>query len=90
MQAEVIAFATKGRRDVQTTRKALNLEFVLVPGPNVDIMKQYGAYNYQTQEALPVTLIIDKAGIVRWKYIGKNVYDRPGRAAILAQLQLLR
>jgi len=72
------------------TRKALDLEFVLVPGPNADLMKQYGAYNANKGVASPVTLIIDKNGVLRWKYVGKNDYDRPDLRDILIQLRHLQ
>lgn len=72
------------------TQKALNLEFILVPGPNVDLMKRYEAYNHQTKQALPVTLIVDRNELVRWKYVGKDISDRPGRGEIIAQLRLLQ
>lgn len=75
---------------MQTTQKALDIEFVLVPGPNGDIMKQYGAYDYQKAQALPVTLIIDKTGTVCWKYVGKDINDRPNHATILDQLRLIQ
>jgi peroxiredoxin len=90
LQTEVIAIASRDRRDVQKTQKVLDLEFTLVPGPNVDLMKQYGAYNFQKGVALPITLIIDKNGGVRWKYEGKNDYDRPDMKKILTELRNLQ
>lgn len=90
MQAEVIAIASRDRRDVEMTQKALDLQFILVPGPNADLMKQYGAYNLQKGVALPVTFIIDKNGVVRWKYVGKNDFDRPEVRSILTELRHLQ
>jgi peroxiredoxin len=90
LQAEVIAIASRDRRDVEMTQKVLDLQFILVPGPNADLMKQYGAYNFQKSIALPVTFIIDKNGVVRWKYVGKNDFDRPDVKKILTELQHLQ
>ena len=47
------------------TQKALASEFILIPGPNVDLQKRYEAYNHQTKQALPLTLIVEGNGIVR-------------------------
>ena len=90
MQAEVIAFASRNWQDVQTTQRALGLEFVLVPGPNVELMIRYGAYNPSAGVAKPVTIIVDKTGRIRWRYVGKDVNDRARHTAILAQLQRLQ
>ena len=90
MQAEVIAFASRNWQDVQTTQKALGLAFVLVAGPNVELMIRYGAYNPSAGVAKPVTIIVDKTGRIRWRYVGKDVNDRPRPTAILAQLQRLQ
>ena len=89
-QAEVIAFASRNWQDVQTTQKALGLEFILVSGPNVELMLRYEAYNSSAGVAKPVTVIVDKTGRIRWKYAGKDVNDRPKSTAILAQLQRLQ
>jgi peroxiredoxin len=83
LDAEVIAIASHGQQDVANTQSALNIEFVLVPGPQVALMKQFGVYNQQRQRANPATFIIDKAGLIRWKYVGGNDYDRPARSTIL-------
>jgi peroxiredoxin Q/BCP len=46
MGAEVIAIASRDQQDVLKTQQALDLQFVLVPGPQVELMKQYGVYNF--------------------------------------------
>jgi hypothetical protein len=35
-------------------------------------------------------IIVDKAGLVRWKHGGKDDYDRPDSVLILEQLRLLQ
>lgn len=90
LQTEVIAVASSSPRDVEMTQKALDVQFILIPGPNADLMKEYAAYNFQKSVALPVTIIIDKNRIVRWKYVGKNDFDRPEISKLLAELQKLK
>jgi peroxiredoxin len=55
----------------------------------VDAHKQAAyAYNVLTpdrKEARPSTFIIDKDGMIRWSYIGKNAGDRPDVDTVLAQ-----
>ncbi len=91
LQAEIIAFASRGKReDVEKTKKLLEIDFILIPGPNAELMREYGAFNYQKNRAQPSTVIVDKAGIIRWKYVGTGDKDRPSLETILSQLKLLQ
>ncbi len=71
---------------MERTRSALKITYVLVPGPIPDLLKQYGLYNEQGRRAMPATLIVDKAGIVRWRYVGHEESARPGAATIIKPL----
>jgi peroxiredoxin len=39
---EIIAIAFKGGKDVKKTLNALEIEYILVPGPQKDILDKYG------------------------------------------------
>jgi len=54
-------------------------------------VKQYGVYNtFRDRLAAPSTFIIDKQGVIRWKYLGKNRYtDRPSVKQVIEQLQTI-
>jgi hypothetical protein len=89
LDAEVIALASRGKGDVDKTKSVLNPSYVLVPGPLPALMKQYGTYNGPKEVALPATMIIDKAGVLRWRYIGRDDNDRPAPATIVSELRKL-
>jgi len=44
----VIAVASRDASDVALTKKALEIDFPLVPGPNFPIQKSYGVFNDRT------------------------------------------
>jgi peroxiredoxin Q/BCP len=58
----------------------------------VDLHKQAAyAYNVLTAdraEVRPSTFVIDKEGIVRWAYIGKDPQDRPDIQTVLAEARM--
>lgn len=89
LDAEVIAVASRGKIDVEKTKSVLNPSYILVPGPLPALMKQYGTYNDPKDVALPATMIIDKAGVLRWRYIGRADNDRPNPATIVSELRKL-
>jgi len=90
LNAEVVAIASRNKSDVKKTQSTLNISYVLVPGPIPALMKQYGVYNEQNGLAVPATMIIDKAGILRWRYVGSNDSDRPNAAKIISELRKLK
>ena len=56
------------------------------------IAKDYGVYwfapgggkEYKIKQAVPSKFLIDKNGIILWKYIGKDKTDRPSIAMMTA------
>ena len=47
-------------------------------------------YNRTKKRANPATFIIDKASFIRWKYKGRNDYDRPTAEQIIRELKKLQ
>lgn len=90
LDAEVIAIANGNRRDTETTRKALGISFHLIPGPNRRIQQEYGVYDDLKKRLKPSTVIVDKQGFVRFKYVGRDDEDRPSLAMILGVLRELK
>jgi peroxiredoxin len=90
LNSVIAAVASAGPADVRKTQKSLGIDFILIPGPHRDILKTYGAFNEVKRRAQPATFIIDKAGTIRWKYIGQNDYDRPSSGQIIRQLKKLQ
>ena len=89
LNAEIIAVASRPKPDVLRTQTALDVSFILVPGPKVDLWKAYDVYNNRNGLAHPATLIIDAQGILRWKHVASTDWDRPGIKRILDELRRL-
>ena len=89
--AEIIAVAARDNADVERTRGALKLDFVLVPGPTPELYRRYGITNPANERLpMPSTFVIDRQGIVRWQHVGRDDRDRVNSAKVLEELARLR
>ena len=65
-----------------------HIEFQLLADPDNAVIDRYGVYNPDDsrQRAIPhpTTLVIDKEGVVRWKFIEIDFRIRPTNEDILA------
>ncbi len=87
--AEVVAVSVDSLRGAARAIESLGLEFPILSDPEADTLKLYDIYIESTHLPHPSTFIVDKAGNIRWKYIGTNLTDRPDNDAIIAQLREL-
>ena len=66
------------------------VQFPILYDPTADVVEKFGVYDLLNDGlATPSTFIIDKRGVIRWKYVGKNIYDRPSAEDVIAQLRRL-
>ena len=86
----MLAISTDDLSKAQWVRDKLSIPFPILYDPDTDVVKDYEVYNlFGDGLATASTFIIDKDGIIRWKYIGRNIYDRPHVSRVIEQLQLL-
>lgn len=66
------------------------ITFLSDPGHRV--IDRYGLFNanYARPVPHPTTLVIDKAGIVRWKFVEENYKVRPTNAQVIDALEAVR
>ena len=66
------------------------LDFPLLSDPEHAVIARYGLLNQQDPEARPIphptVLVIDREGVVRWKFIEINYKIRPTNEDILGAL----
>lgn len=66
------------------------LDFTLLSDPEHAVIDRYGLLNQNDPRARPIpyptTLVIDREGIVRWKFIEVNYKIRPTNEQILEAL----
>ena len=64
------------------------VEFTLLADPDHAVIDRYGVFNPEAAPNRPIphptTLVIDKEGVVRWKFIEIDFRIRPTNEAILA------
>jgi len=69
------------------------LDFTLLSDPDHAVINRYGLLNQQDPEARPIphptTFIVDREGVVRWKFIEINYKIRPTNEDILGALAAL-
>ena len=67
-----------------------HIEFQLLADPDNAVIDRYGVYNPDDSRRRaiphPTTLVIDKEGVVRWKFIEIDYRIRPTNEAILTAL----
>jgi peroxiredoxin len=56
----------------------LILQFSLLADVDGEVIRRYGVWDEQGKIAQPAIYVIDKAGTVRYVYVGEDFADRPG------------
>ena len=82
---KIISIASDSVRLLRTFKEDNNFEVDMVSDRGAKIAKEYGVYwfapgggkEYKIKQAVPSKFLIDKDGIIVWKYIGKDKTDRP-------------
>jgi peroxiredoxin len=62
--------------------------FPLLSDPDHSVMGRYGVFNEKSKRPIPhpTTLVIDKQGVVRWRFTELNYKIRPSNEEILRQI----
>ncbi len=92
LNGEIIAIATMKDRekgDAAKAVKSLGITFPLIPGPHLKEAEDFGVYTRENNKAA-ATLILDKEGTVRFKYISKDDDDRPPVSKVIEVLRGLK
>jgi peroxiredoxin len=59
------------------------LTFIVVADPSRETIRRYGLLNPRDQSATPATFVIDRRGLVRYRYVGASAADRPDVREVL-------
>ena len=86
LDAEVIAISTTGnQKDVEKSKKVLEITYNLIPTPNGKIAQEYGL-RYDSFGAAYATIILDKKGQIRFKSV-EEYATRTSASRIIKELQ---
>lgn len=69
------------------------LDYTLLADPGHRVIDRYGLFNEESPESRPVphptTLVIDREGVIRWRYTEIDYRTRPTNEAIAEELRAL-
>ena len=86
LDTEVIAISTSGnQKDVEKSKRVLEITYILIPMPNGKIAKEYGL-KYDSFGAAYATIILDKKGQIRFKSV-EEYATRTSVSRIIKELQ---
>jgi len=95
--AEILAVAIDSKADLQKMADKIAKDdgkppqFIFLSDPGHRVIDRYGLWNPAGQGwPHPATFVIDRQGIVRWKFVEVDYKVRPANEQILAALAGLR
>ncbi len=84
-----MAVSTDDTLTVHKSLRELGVKFRLISDAKRRVINLFGVLHPEQGIARPATFIIDKRGLVRYLYIGKDYSDRPKMSLILQALAWL-
>ena len=84
----MLAISVDDLEDASETVQKLGIPFPILYDPSKEVPQAYKVLNLLGDGlATPSTFIVDKEGVIQWKYVGRRIGDRPSVSTILAQLR---
>jgi peroxiredoxin len=82
---KVLSIASDSIRLLKNFKEENDFQIDMISDRGAKIAKLYGVYwyapgggnDYKIKQAIPSKFLINKEGIIIWKYIGKDKTDRP-------------
>ena len=86
----IFAISTDDLSGAQSIASRVGISFPVLFDPAADVVEAYGVYDLLGDGlATASTFVIDKQGVIRWKYVARGISDRPSVPEILEQLDEL-
>ena len=68
----------------------LGFEYPVLFNPEHDVIEQYGVYDLHGDGfAAHSVFLIDRDGVVQWKYVSRSTYDVPSTADVIRRAKAL-
>ena len=78
LDTEVLAVSVDDLSEAEKVVQEMNIPFPILYDPSREVPRLYGVYGLFGDElATPSTFVIDREGVLRWKYVGQRVGDQP-------------
>ena len=83
----MLAISVDNLKEASEVVQMLGIPFPILYDPSTEAPQSYMVFNLLGDGlATPSTFILDKDGVIRWKYIARSIGDRPSVSTILTQL----
>ncbi|PRQ07623.1 AhpC/TSA family protein [Enhygromyxa salina] len=83
----MVAISADSAADSKRLRERLGLNFPLLTDEGVAVASAYGVAMKGEDIAVPATFVIMPNREVFWHYVGETPADRPGKLAVIEQLE---
>lgn len=89
LNAEILAISVEDADVGRYVSNLLELQYPISADLEHRVVDLYGVYNLLGDSlATPSVFVIDRDGVIRWKYVGQSSSDRPTNEMILEQVRL--
>lgn len=86
--AELVAIAVAPVEEIGSGKDEFKLAYPVLTDPAHAAAESYGVYDLLGDGlAAPSVFVIDRAGYIRWRYVGKGIADRPPADRVLQELR---
>jgi peroxiredoxin len=90
LNAEVLAVSADDLKGANYVIEELGLKFPILYDVSTEVVAEYEVFDLLGDGLpTPAVFVLDRAGNIRWQYVGKAYTDIPANAAIIEQLQAL-
>lgn len=84
---QLVAISTDGMGDARNMATLSGATYPVIPDPDTRISRSYGVFDLLGDGvAAPAVFVIASTGEIAWRYIGRDIADRPTTAEILGKL----
>ena len=86
----MLAISVDNLEEASEVVQMLGIPFPILYDPSTEAPQSYMVFNLLGDGlATPSTFILDKEGVITWKYVGRHIGDRPSVSTILGRLSNL-
>jgi peroxiredoxin Q/BCP len=87
--AELVAISVDNQSYAWSMGQTTNAKFEILSDTDHKVIEEYGVFNSHEHGgiAYPSTFVLDKQGVIRFAYVGKNPTDRPPDTSILDEVK---
>ena len=86
--AEVLAISVDNLAGAERVISRIGIPFPILYDPSKEVPQAYGVFNLLNDNlATPSTFILDKEGVIRYRYVASGIGDRPRVSQILQELE---